>query len=396
MREKWCSKYMLLLFSIFLISCNGNLKKQPEDKLTLLKIEWDEVVDKLDYSFMVEDSVLIIPLETKDECLIGEVTKLIYQNDLIYIADNMSKSVFVFDLSGKLVSKIHAVGNGPGEYVNITCFTVHGTDMIIYDHYISRLFFYNASGEFIRDKDISDIWGEDLFCMGDKLYLPNSSHSKSGYNHLYTIDLSNSDEYGMYLPFIEPKDNAGWGVESYHTKLKDEALIYHWPYDTLYTVRDKEAFPSYVIDFGDRLLPKQYVEMDGITAMTTANRDDYIKGIDAIKQSEKYLFLQFSDANNCYIAISEKETSDMLVGKIVTNKFLGNLLLQPDGERFTLQDEKIIQCYPASFWSDAGRDYYANNELLFYSEKVRRKFIEISQMDESDVNPIVLIQNLKK
>lgn len=90
----------------------------------------------------MEDSVSIISLETKEERLIGEVTKLSHQNNLIYIADNLSKSIFVFDMSGKLQNKIHAVGNGPGEYVNISYFTVHGNDMVILDHYARKLLFY--------------------------------------------------------------------------------------------------------------------------------------------------------------------------------------------------------------------------------------------------------------
>lgn len=387
---------IFLLFSIFLISCTGDLKKQSKGELTLLKIEWDKVIDEMDYSFMVEDSVLIVPLETKDDCLIGEVSKLIYQNDLIYITDNLSKSVFVFDLSGKLVSKIHSVGNGPGEYANISYFTVHGTDMIIFDHYMGRLFFYNASGELIRDKDISDIWGQDLFCIGDKLYLPNSSSSESGYYHLFTIDLSDSDKYEKYLPFSEPEGNPGWEVDSYHALLKDEALIYHWPYDTLYTVKDKEVYPSYLMDFGDRLLPKQYVYGDGKIALETASNDNYVTGIDRVRQSEKYLFLSFGDSKEDYTAIYNKETSKMQVIKDLVNEKLGNLLLQRNGERFTIQDGKIIQYYSIDFWNYLGSDYYVKNELQFYSEKVRQQFIKLCQMDESDANPIILIQNLKK
>lgn len=389
-------KYILFFFSVFLMSCTGDLKKQSKGELTLLKIEWDKVIDEMDYSFMVEDSVLIVPLETKDDCLIGEVSKLIYQNDLIYITDNLSKSVFVFDLSGKLVSKIHSVGNGPGEYANISYFAVHGTDMVIYDHYIKRLFFYNASGELIRDKDISDIWGQDLFCIGDKLYLPNSSSSESGYYHLFTIDLSDSDKYEKYLPFSEPEGNPGWGVDSYHALLKDEALIYHWPYDTLYTVKDKEVYPSYLIDLGDRCLPKQYIYGDGTIALKTAIRDNYIAGIERVRQSEKHLFLAFSDSKENYTAIYNKETSEMQVVKDLVNNKLGNLLLQQNDEKYTIQDEKIIQCYSSDYWSYYSADHFANKELHFYSEKLRQQFIKLCQMDESDANPIILIQNLKK
>lgn len=113
-------KYTFFLLVIVIASCTGgNKKEQLNTDVKTIKIDWNNISDAMDYSPMVEDSVLMFPLETTDDCLIGEVTKLIYQNNLIYIADNTSRSIFVFDMSGKLKTKIHANGNGPGEYTEI-------------------------------------------------------------------------------------------------------------------------------------------------------------------------------------------------------------------------------------------------------------------------------------
>ncbi|SHI32165.1 6-bladed beta-propeller [Bacteroides stercorirosoris] len=79
-------------------------------------MDWNKVGDELDYSSMVEDSVLVISLETRDDCLIGEMIKMVYQNNLIYVSDNVSKAIHVFDKTGKLVTRLQTVGNGFGEY----------------------------------------------------------------------------------------------------------------------------------------------------------------------------------------------------------------------------------------------------------------------------------------
>lgn len=388
-------KCMILLFTTILVGCGGNLSKQRDDNLLVLTIDWNGVVDKFDYSSMVEDSVLMIPLETREDCLIGEVTKLIYQNDLIYVADEISKSIFVFDLSGKFVTKVHSPGNGPGEYVNITGFVVYGDDIIIYDHMMGRLFFYDANGQFIRDKDVSAIWGTDMFEMDNKLYLVNDgSTSESGCYHLFTVDLPDADKYGMYLPFDKEKDNQGWGVDSYCSKLKDEALIFFWPYDTLYSVKAQEAYPSYRIDFGNKRLPKETIYGDGVKALQTAISGSYVTGLNRVHQSNSFLFLLYGDSDSDYTTVYNKKTGSMQTSKSLVNDRLGGLLLQSSKVGYTIQDERIIQCYPADYIGYFSEEYL--DEAHFYSEDLRQRFKEWFHCENEEMNPVVFIQKLKQ
>lgn len=391
-------KYFFLLLILTLSGCNRKIKEKTDIGVNLLKIDWESVSDVADYSSMVEDSVLIIALDTTNAGLIGEVTKLVYQNDLIYIADNLTKSVFVFDMSGKLQHKIHAAGNGPGEYINISYFTVHVTDLVILDHYQNKLLFYNKSGKFIRDKHIGDIWGTDLFCIDNKLYLPNNnSGSKSGYYHLYSIDLDNSDHLGKYLPFDEPKTNLGWSIDSYYAQCGNEALLCFCPYDELYTVKNGDIYLSYKIDFGVKRLPKQYIEGDGTIALRTAIRNNYVVGLRKFWQSAQYLFLYFADSENDYISIYNKVTGEMQTTKHLQNAKMGDLLLQPNGEGFIIQNEQIIQCYNADYWNFPGNiERLKSSDTSFYTEELRQKFLKLAQSDGTELNPIILIQKLKK
>ena len=384
-----------VLLSILFVSCSSN-KQTAEHDLVTLKIDWNNVLEEIDYSPMVEDSVLMIPLETTDNSLIGEVSRLIYQNDLIYIADNLSNSIFVFDLAGKLKTKIHSEGNGLGEYNRLAYFTVHGKEMVVMDIDIRKLLFYDENGTFIRDKDISDIWGMDLYCINDKLYLPNSdSRSNSGCYHLFTIDLADNDKCEMLFPFEEPKSEYGWAVDRYHSKLKDEALIWNWPYDTLYTVKGSDICPSYCMDFGDRLLPEEHRYKKGLEALKISFRENYITSIDRIEQSDKYLFLLFDDSKSAYMSIYNKETGDLSTAKHVINNMLGGLLLQHGDTSFTIQDNKIIQCYNANYWSTFQLGEHLETQS-FYSEKLKKRFIDLAKSDMDESNPIIFVQKFKE
>lgn len=198
----YIKKYIFYLLALVLAGCTHSGGIKPANTgIQVLQIDWKHISDKLDYAPMVEDSILMFQLEATNECLIGEVTKLIYQNDLIYIADNLGKRVFVFDTTSKLQADIHRVGNGPGEYTHISCFAVHGTEMVIFDHFLGKFFFFDAEGRFLREKPADGIWTEDLFCIGDKLYLPNSSRTHEGCYHLFALDLKEGNKLEKHLPF---------------------------------------------------------------------------------------------------------------------------------------------------------------------------------------------------
>lgn len=380
------------------MSCKNTPSRYSDSEVKLIEIDWNNVNNAMDYSSLVEDSVQIFALETTTEHLIGEITKLVCENNLIYIADNLSKSIFIFDMSGKLKSRIHAVGNGPGEYINISYFTVHGTDLVVLDHYQRKLLFYNEDGQFICDKNIETFWGTDMFCIGDLLYFPNNgSHSKSGFYHLFTMNLANSDELGKYLPFEERKNKQGWSIDSYYAPLRNEALVCFWPFDELYTVKDNDVFLSYQINFGDRRLPQQYIEGDGTTALRTAVRDNYVTGIRRVWQTEKYIFLYFSDAKDGYITLYNKKTGEVQTTRNLRNAKMGNLPLQTNGEGFIIHNEQIIQCYNADYWNFPGTpEFLESEDAHFYTKELRLKFLELAKTDGSELNPIIFIQKLRK
>ena len=51
--------------------------------------------------------------------------RIIFLNNLLYISDKLTNTLFVFDNTGKFIRVISNKGNGPGEYINITDFAVN-------------------------------------------------------------------------------------------------------------------------------------------------------------------------------------------------------------------------------------------------------------------------------
>lgn len=80
------------------------------------------------------------------------------------------------------------------------------------------------------------------------------------------------------------------------------------------------------------------------------------------------------------------------VKRMVNNK-LGGLFLQASNDSYVVQDEKIIQCYPADYIEYFSEEYLDSAD--FYSEDLRQRFKDWSHWKVEEKNPIVFIQKLK-
>ncbi|WP_307757468.1 6-bladed beta-propeller [uncultured Mediterranea sp.] len=382
------------LLTLFMIGCSDKKNNNLQD-VTPIVIDWSNISKEMDYSSWVEDSVLVVPLETRDDCLIGEISNLVYQNHRIYIADGLSKAVYVFDESGHLYSKVRAIGNGPEEYLEISAFSVLNGRMFIYDKMKEKIFIYNDDGQFLYTKDVSKIWGREMFFQGNDLYLFNSSsRTDMGYYSLFKLDTEEGkDEAKASFPF-EYQETAGWSINRYTSAVENEVLFTMWPYDMLYLLKNGIPRPVYKVDFGNRRLPEQYIKADGVTALTAAIRDNYITGIEWIGLSSYYILFSCHDKDGDIVIVYNRKTGEIAITRKLYNSQLGEFVINPI--RSYIQNGYIVQSQEISSWVIGARYGHVNyDDYEFHSEHTRSLFKKFQQMDEES-NPVIIIQKFKE
>lgn len=112
--------------------------------------EWTE----LNYSD-VFDTVYAVRLETTDSSLVGSVSKLEINSDTIYVLDRYkTRSLKRFSSDGQFIDMIGHCGNGPGEYVEPTDFCVTEKEILLYDQFMHKIFFYGKDGRSIGEKEV--------------------------------------------------------------------------------------------------------------------------------------------------------------------------------------------------------------------------------------------------
>lgn len=114
--------YLFIIILIGFISSCSTKRDKPIQEGNLETIRFDEnQVRELPFSFFV-DTIELIPLETTEENLIGEITRAIFNGGKYYIRSThgmQDEKLFVFDKTGKFLQQISRRGGGPDEYIEM-------------------------------------------------------------------------------------------------------------------------------------------------------------------------------------------------------------------------------------------------------------------------------------
>ena len=135
-------KLSLLFFLFSLYSC--------QEKMQTTKFIMDSSIDVIKESVKLSSIITvkrIIPLETTDATLIGDLGKIVMFNDKIYVLFKRN-TLLVFDDKGKFLRKIGSIGEGPGEYRVIGDFDVTNHAVFLRDYH--KILQYDDNGEFMR------------------------------------------------------------------------------------------------------------------------------------------------------------------------------------------------------------------------------------------------------
>lgn len=280
------------------------------------------------------DSVEIIPLETTTECLIGRVRRIIYKNGKYYIrvTEGMQNGkLFVFDSLGKFLFKIDKVGNGPGEYTDLSDFALTEESQIKIASFF-KIITYDSLGNFLYEKRIDQPFKEFWSSKNNEYLVYNSDAILKDRKLLSTMN--KDDEITDYFFQVPEKEINKSDVVYISMSLfpYKNSFYFAYPYsDTIYQITDKEISYGYYVDYGDKRIPSDLFEAeDKVKEMGEKKEhlDDF--GFTyAFGMTDDYVFIgSFDKKYDGYLSFYSKHTQKVLTGhKIIDDLFLvGNTI----------------------------------------------------------------------
>lgn len=255
--------YIVFLVCMSIASCKQTPIEESEmnrnGDITIIKPDFSNPV--FDITDLI-DSIRYVKLELTEKSLIGDLTKIIIYEDKIYVLDTKTSSLFIFAMDGKYLSKIHHVGPGPEEYIQLDFFTIDKeqrqiilTDLVGY--WVMR---YSFSGNFISRQKIP-FWIRDIAPISNggfvfyMNYANNEKKVENEFNFLYTDSLLQVEK--AYFPYRSAK--IGMAERKFSTPSEGVFFDYHDCFyfvtaynDTIYQVDPEGLTPRYAFDFEDK------------------------------------------------------------------------------------------------------------------------------------------------
>jgi hypothetical protein len=240
MKKQLLIDFLLLIIISTVLSCT---KKQDSVYYVNLDSPGTQTLDEF------IRSVQLIPLETTDESLIKNITKVIFYDNLYYVKD-IYEGLFVFDTTGHFIRKIGSKGSGPGEYGYISdfCINVYTSNLELLGPR-GDLMIFNPDGKYLNTIMYRSIEVSNFLLVDDDLIL-FSHQSQAPVLSLYSRSQEKIIKSYFEIPENFERRRPFFLISPPFYITGDDTVIHYGYTNDLYTFRNLSMEKRCSFDFG--------------------------------------------------------------------------------------------------------------------------------------------------
>lgn len=126
--------------------------------------------DDKDFLKKEVSEIELIPLETREDCVIGRISDMKIFHDKIVVVDGYkAQRIYLFDMNGKYIRSIGNKGEGPGEYASINSIDIHDGGVDIRDWLTQKYIGYDYSGNCRFERSMLKTSPENVMPLNDSV-----------------------------------------------------------------------------------------------------------------------------------------------------------------------------------------------------------------------------------
>lgn len=374
---------------VFLLVCSFR-KENPQDGKVIRFDLKQEVVD-IHSTALIKDCK-IIPLETTDSVLIGEIDKVIVHHDRLYVGDfSQTNAVYIFDMQGKILNKISRQGRGGEEYLALNDMFIdpHTGELKLLSRVDRRILAFSEDGKVFNGvQKMPKMFMEFVPSANGYIgFSANYSEDRSNPFNIWLLD-QNIQIVGKEFPI-----NPAW-----ESKWSGSITVFSSYQDRVYYIPGFQAFSvyklwgdhfslAYTIDLGRKQIPVTTMAYDDYLEYCQKH-PDYVNNLRRFQETDRFLICQFLHNGQDRLGLYDKTNAQVSVCSLSSYK--GKYFIS-FGNIVNFTSDYVITTVRASRMCEviAGKNEYVNFEED-YPEQVKRMREEFPGIEE-DSNPCVVI-----
>lgn len=371
-----------VFFVTFLLSCKHSTTSKEEKGKEIL---FHQENLKTNWLFSeLFDTVEFVPLETREACLIKKITKLQVIKDRIYVLDQGTHAVYVFNKQGKYLWKINSIGRGPQEYNKIIDFDISPDNMHLYlfANYPSKLMEYDSLGTFIKEEKIelngNSIAVQDNYLNIHTANILNTLQDKQTTAQLLIKQLDN-DSIWEHIPAVIKNPGHSCLVYQYAESFQHSGkeILFWCPFESkIYSINKEKVKSKYRINFGKYTLPVN-LSTDQIPF------SEYAHGLNSYWENNKFAFFMCTVNHGFYHFIYDKTKEQLYYGNL-KDDISGCLF-----PRIVAATDSHMVAYSDAFTLFENDKYWKDKQIT--DKKISNL---LAHIDEND-NPVVFLYQFK-
>ncbi|MDY4528715.1 MAG: 6-bladed beta-propeller [Parabacteroides sp.] len=283
---------------LMLLSCCQNNEVSQNNEM-LIDID---ISDMESFEFQnTYDSIVYIPLENDPSSLISSVDKLYMTDSNFVVFDAKQMLIFVFDKTGHFQNLLGTKGMGKNEYMYWNDVIFSPKDDLVYAHerYQNKIFIYDLSGRLISISKASKQMFNS-FARSEHGYYIYSCFKKpfnpQGFN-LMCLDEDLQESNASFFPqeeFVNVKSGSTFSLSA-----NGELYFYYPSSNVIYQLESDSVIPSYKLDFGKHTLPyNEIVHLPNTKAYEQCvSNQGYVGDVNNWMRNQNWISFEFSETD---------------------------------------------------------------------------------------------------
>ncbi|WP_106832089.1 6-bladed beta-propeller [Parabacteroides pacaensis] len=383
----------LILFSNF----KGNAQNSGIDSKGVKTITLSSIKESFQDTVYFKEPQAIV-LETTEESLMTSIRRIFTDDNRLFIYDRQLHNIFIFDITGKYISKIDSKGQGPGEYSQICDFTIDPIKkhIILLCDIPEKRMYFTYDGTFIKEESLPDFYLK-LTTDGNYIYFEKGTLKIEDYQ-LHILNTKTGEKRER----LESLNIKNFYYANGNLFSRGKNILFVRRYDnSIYELKNGEVIKKYQVDFKEHSVPDWLTKEEKTEVVAQeCRKHDYIFSMTNVVDTDNYMMFY----TNRGICLYDK-TANILTGyKQMINSTWNPLFNDLFTFYFPLENTNKIVCSidEPSYIKKIADLIIAQPDKIeakkFKKEhpKLVEEIIHIGSKMTEDNNPVLFIYEFKK